>query len=295
MHLFGAHTIDNGGIHMAARRAGNGGMKALQIFTAVPKFYNEKISVKPERVTRFSAALKEANISPKHVVAHSAYVLSVATPEPDKYARGRAALAKELERSTALGLGSACFHPGSAHDSDPRGACQRVGEAIAYALETVPGETRLLIENTAGVGRTMGRTAEEIAEMLSYVPKELRARTGYGLDTCHLYASGHDLAMAEPAPSLILDMFEQAIGEPPSFFHFNDSEHPLGSNRDRHALLGKGTIGAAAFGWLLKDRRTQHVPIILETPQANFEIAEDDATPDPWDVEMMELLRGLAS
>jgi len=79
MLILGAHTIDNGGIQMAVRRAARSGMRALQVFTAKPQFYNEKISVRPERVERFKAALAGTDIRPEHIVAHAAYVLSVAT------------------------------------------------------------------------------------------------------------------------------------------------------------------------------------------------------------------------
>jgi len=94
----GAHTVDNGGIDMAARRAAAAGMKALQIFTAIPKYYGDKISIKPERVERFRAALAEAKIDPKFVMAHAAYVLNTATPDEEKSTRARNGLAKELER-----------------------------------------------------------------------------------------------------------------------------------------------------------------------------------------------------
>ena len=296
MSLFiGAHTIDNGGIHMAVRRAARARMTALQVFTAVPKFYNERIGVKPERAERFRAALGESGIAPTHVIAHAAYVLSVATPDEAKYARARAGLAKEVERAGTLGIGSVCFHPGSAGSGGDREAsAKRVGLAIRHALETNDGTTRLLVENTAGAGATMGRTAEEIAMILSHVPASLRARTGYGLDTCHLFASGHDLTMSEDAVRVILDEFEQAIGEPPSFFHLNDSEGGLGSNKDRHVLIGDGAIGKEPFRWLLNDRRTRNVPLVLETPQENYDIAEDDDAPDPWDVRMVKLVREMA-
>jgi len=289
-HYFGAHTIDNGGIHMAARRAGSAGMKALQIFTAIPKYYGDKISIKAERVERFRAALAEAKIDPKFVVAHAAYVLNTATPEEEKSSRARGGLAKELERSTTLGAGAVCFHPGAATDDDREGAAERIAAAIVHALEGVKGDTRLLVENTAGAGRTMARTAEEVGSILAHVPKRLRARTGYGLDTCHLFASGYDLRASQAAVTKVLDAFEAATGETPGFFHLNDSEGALGSNKDRHMLLGDGAIGAEAFGWLLADRRTRGVPLILETPQLNMEIGEDDDTPDPYDVQMIELL-----
>ena len=110
-HYFGAHTIDNGGIHMAARRAGNANMRAMQLFTAIPKYYGDKVSIKPERVTRFRDALAATKIAPERIVVHAAYVLNVATPDPEKWTRARDGLAKELERSTALGVGAVCFHP----------------------------------------------------------------------------------------------------------------------------------------------------------------------------------------
>ncbi|HVE77237.1 MAG TPA: deoxyribonuclease IV [Gemmatimonadaceae bacterium] len=292
--LIGAHTIDNGGIEMAARRAGAAGMTALQIFTAVPKYYGEKVSVKPDRVRRFRAALDEAGIEPAHVVAHAAYVINAASAEEEKWTRARAALAKELERSTALGLGAVCFHPGAATDGDAITGVKRVAEAIVHALENVEGGTRLLVENTAGAGRTVGRTPEEIGAILSKVPKRLRGRTGYGLDTCHLHAAGHDITSARSALGAVLDAFEAAAGERPAFFHLNDSEGERGSNRDRHALIGEGTIGAEAFRWLLADRRSAGVPLILETPQERPDVAADDPTPDPWDVRMLTVLRKLA-
>src|SRR3954462_2472440 len=177
-HFFGAHTIDTGGIHMAARRAGAAGMKALQIFTTIPKYYGDKSSIKPERVERFRAALAEGGIDPGFVMAHSAYVLNTATAEEEKYSRAKAGLAKELERSPALGIGQICFHPGAATDGDREAAAARVAAAIVHALETVPkSNTRVLIENTAGAGRTFAKTAAEIAAILAAVPKKLRPRT----------------------------------------------------------------------------------------------------------------------
>jgi apurinic endonuclease APN1 len=149
----------------------------------------------------------------------------------------------------------------------------------------------VLIENTAGAGLTVGRTPDEVASILAAVPKKLRPRTGYGLDTCHLFAAGHDIHTSAKSLAGVLDLFEAACGEPPSFFHLNDSEFPFASNRDRHALIGEGQIGAEPFRWLLADRRSRGIPLILETPQQDYEIAESDASPDPFDLRMMALLR----
>lgn len=293
-HIFGTHAVDNGGIDMAVRRSAAAGLRTVQIFTAIPKFYGDKSSISPRRVERFHAALGETGIDPAHVVVHAAYVLSVATAEPDKWARAAAGLAKEMERSTTLGVGAVCFHPGSASDGDTGKAAERVAKAITAALRGVEGKTRLLVENTAGAGKTLGRTAAEVADILRHVPDDLRERTGYGLDTCHLFASGYDIHTSAKRLTEILDEFEEAAGEAPGFFHLNDSQGGLGTNRDRHMLLGEGEIGAEPFRWLLKDRRSHGVPLILETPQENYDVAEDDAGADPYDVRMSALLKELA-
>jgi deoxyribonuclease-4 len=293
--LIGVHAVDNGGIDMAARRAAAAGLQALQIFTAIPKYYGDRTSIRPERVARFRRALDETGIAPEHVVAHAAYVLNTATPEADKWTRARDGLAKELERSTALGIGAVCFHPGAATDGDTAQAAERVAAAITYAVERVPGHTRVLVENTAGAGRTFARTAAEVGAILARVPAGLRHRTGYGLDTCHLWSSGYDLRASREALARVLDAFEEAAGERPGFLHLNDSEGALGSNRDRHALIGDGTIGREPFGWLLRDPRAQDIPLLLETPQLVLDVADDDPTPDPYDVQMAVLLRELAA
>ncbi len=292
-HYIGAHTIDNGGIDMAVRRAHAAGMNALQVFTAIPRFYGDRSSIRPERVERFRAAIEETGIELRNVVVHAAYVLNTATADEEKNRRATAGLAKELERSTALGVGQVCFHPGSATGGDPDGATERVGAAMTAALESVDGATRLLVENTAGAGRTVGRTPAEVAAILTAVPAAVRPRAGYGLDTCHLFASGFDLAASEAELRGVIDAFEDAVGEPPSFFHLNDSEGELGSNRDRHALLGEGHIGVEPFRWLLHDPRSADVPLVLETPQKDGDVADDDPAPDPWDRRMVELLRSL--
>ena len=291
-HWIGVHGIDNGGIHMAARRAAAAGAEALQIFTAPPRFYGDKSTIRPERAERFRATLKEVGIPEARVLVHAAYVLNVATSDDEKWGRAAGGLRKELERSTAIGAYGLCFHPGSS-PGDRGAAAQRVAQAITEALGAVAGETRILIENTAGAGSTYGRTPEEIGAVLEQIPAELRARTGYGLDTCHLFSAGHDISQSAERLRDVLDAFQAAAGSAPAFFHLNDSEAPAGSNRDRHALIGEGEIGVEPFRWLLADPRSRGVPLILETPQENPEIDGEDPSADPYDRRMVELLRGL--
>lgn len=291
MHFFGAHTIDNGGIDMAVRRAARSGMTAMQLFTAVPKFYGDKSNMRQERVDRFKAACAATKMDPRRIMAHGAYVLNTGTPDTDKWIRARDGLTKELERSSLLGLGQICYHPGAATDNDRQGAAERIAGAIVHALETVKSDTRVLIENTAGAGTTMARTAQEVGMIMAHIPKRHRARTGYGLDTCHLFASGYDIRKKSELAKT-LDLFEEEAGEKPGFFHLNDSEGALGSNKDRHVLIGDGQIGIEPFQWLVEDPRSRGIPMILETPQQNYDIPPDDDTPDPYDVRMMGMLTG---
>lgn len=293
--FIGVHTADDGGLPMAVARAAAAGARALQVFTAPPTYYNEKAAFKPDKAAKVHEALARAGIERRHVLVHAAYVLNTATADEAKAQKARNGLAKELERSTALQAGGFCFHPGSAGDGDPQEAAVRVGQAIVYALETVPegaNGTRVLIENTAGAGRTMGRSAEEIALMLAQVPPALRHRTGYGLDTCHLFSSGHDITSSPDALRSVLAHFERSIGERPSFLHLNDSQHPLGSNKDRHALVGEGMIGAEPFRWIMNEPFSEGIPLILETPQERATVVEDDASADPYDARMVALLAG---
>jgi deoxyribonuclease-4 len=281
---------------MAVRRSAGAGMTAVQIFSAIPKFYGDKATIRPERVERFQRALADTGMAAEHVIVHGAYVLNLATDDPDKWARSAAALAKEMERSTALGVGGVCFHPGStARAEGPEAGAKRVAKAMAQALRSVSGPTRLYVENSAGAGNTFGKDAEEVGLILSNLPDELRGRAGYGLDTCHMFVSGYDLTESAKKLAEVLDHFEEAAGEPPSFFHLNDSVGALGSNRDRHALIGEGEIGAEPFGWLLADGRSRGIPLVLETPQINTDVADDDPAGDPYDVRMLALLRELGA
>ncbi len=293
-HIFGSHTISNGGIEMAVYRAHAAGLDAVQVFTAIPKFYGDKSGISEERVERFRRALSETGMDGRNVVVHAAYVLNTANQDEGKRGRAHAGLAKELERSAEIGAGGVCFHPGSAGKGEVAPALRHVSAAIVGALESVETETKVWVENTAGAGATVGRTAEEVATILKGVPPSLRPRTGYGLDTCHLFSAGYDLSESRERLVGVLDEWEEATGEPPSFYHLNDSQFPMGSNKDRHALIGEGEIGAEAFEWLLSDPRSRGIPLILETPQAEPEIDGEDASADPWDVRMRELLERLA-
>src|SRR4051794_29318354 len=211
----GGHPVFNGGISMAALRAGNAGMKALQIFTAPPQYYGDKATMRPDRVQRFHAALDRAGIAPRHVVVHAAYVLNTATEDETKSARARAGLRKELERTVALGVAGVCFHPGAAIGGDRNAAASRVAAAISEAVDQVPGTARVWVENTAGAGTTIGKTAEEIGAILEAGAPPVRARNRAGLGTRHPFSPGPDIKQAPPGLKPGLDQVQFTAGEPP--------------------------------------------------------------------------------
>ena len=295
-HVIGTHSVDNGGIDMAVRRSADAGMSAVQIFTAIPKFYGDKSTIRGERVERFKGALADTGMRPERVVVHGAYVLNAATEDAEKWSRTTAAMTKEMERSATLGVGGVCFHPGATpRPGGPEAGAERVARAMAHALSAVAGPTKLLVENSAGAGTTFGKDAKEVGLILAALPKELRKRAGYGLDTCHMFVSGYDIKSSRDALTRVLDEFEEAAGEPPSFFHLNDSIGALGSNKDRHCLIGDGELGEEPFGWLLADPRSRGIPLLLETPQQNPDVADDDPSGDPYDVRMLAVLRKLGA
>ena len=165
--ISGPTPIDTGGIHMAARRAAGAGGTALQIFTAIPKYYGDKSSIRPERVARFRAALAETGIAPERVIVHAAYVLNTASDDAEKWGRaargprqGAGALDGARRRRRVLPSGRRDRRR-PAGRRGPRGAGDHPGAGEGA------GRTRLLVENTAGAGTTIGRTPDEVGAILA--------------------------------------------------------------------------------------------------------------------------------
>ena len=192
-----------------------------------PEILRRQVSIKPERVERFKAALAESKIKPANVVVHAAYVLSVATPDDDKWARASGGLTKELERSSALGVGCVCFHPGSAGDERALRSAKRIAKAIVAALETVDSSTRASHREHRRRGSHHGADGRrDRGDSLGHSDVAARAN---GLRTRHVSPLFVGVRHHESKKTLtaILDEFEEKTGEPPSFFHLNDSEGSL--------------------------------------------------------------------
>ena len=236
----------------------------------MPKFYGDsRRSIGTRDALR--TALAETDIDPGTSSSMAAYVRTRRRTTRRNGPRGRRPEKGWSARRHSV-IGAVCFHRGAAKDGDRDAAALRVAKAITGALEAIPGETRLLVENTAGAGLTMGRTPDEVGAILASVPKRLRARTGYGLDTCHLFAAGHPIAESKKALAGVLDEFE-ATTVSRRLLPSQRQRRGLGSNRDRHMLIGEGKIGGSRSAGS-SPTSARRYPLILETPQQNYEIGE---------------------
>ncbi|MGH7324741.1 MAG: deoxyribonuclease IV [Candidatus Rokuibacteriota bacterium] len=259
----GAHMSIAGGLWRALERGAALGCDAVQIFLKNQRQWAAP-PLGPEEIRAFAAARRRTRI--RSVVAHASYLINLASPAADEWARAVDAFTDELERGEALGLGCVVIHPGS-----HRGAGVEPGLArAAAALDEVTRRTRgfrirVALENTAGGGHALGRTFGELGALVARSASP--ERLGLCLDTCHLFVAGYDIRAADGWQAAIAEC-AQAVGlERVLAFHLNDARAGLGSGLDRHQHIGRGFLGTRVFGRLLRDPRFARVPKVLETPK----------------------------
>lgn len=273
----GAHVSIAGGTWEAAARAREISATGAQVFTKQANRWAER-EIDADEASRFKAAMAETNV--RWICAHDSYLINLASPDADLRARSVESFRAELRRCHTLGLNALVSHPGNFIDDRASGLARNV-DGIVQALEAEPGETRLLMELTAGQGTVLGSTFEEMADLLSRIPAPLRARVGVCLDTAHIWAAGYDLVSDFDG---VWQRFGDTIGfDALGCLHLNDSKAKLGSHLDRHELIGEGTIGGDAFHRIMTDARLSHVPRIIETPKGD--------TPAELDGRMLRTLR----
>lgn len=260
----GSHmSTSGGGPHMALRRAAEQRMQACQLFTKNERQWNAK-PLTEEQITLFHEELENGPIKAEHVVAHDSYLINIASPDDEMWEKSRLALLLELERCDQLGIPYLVSHPGAHVKSGVEAGVARVIEAINRINDERPdGKCTLLIETTAGQGTTLGRSFEEIAQMLDGV--EDKSRVAVCFDTCHVFAAGYDIRTPE-AYAETMKHFDEVIGiNQIKALHLNDSKFGLGSHKDRHAMIGEGEIGLEGFRAVMNDARLTCRPAVLET------------------------------
>lgn len=262
MKFVGAHVSASGGVENAPLNAAAIGAKAFGLFTKNQKQWRAK-PLGEKNIQAFKRHCEEKGYLPEHILPHDSYLINLGNPEPEGLEKSRFAFKDELKRCHQLGLKYLNFHPGSHKKMIEEEACLDI---IGESLNLVLGETEeviAVIENTAGMGGSVGYTFEHLAGLIERVKDQ--SRVGVCLDTCHLFGAGYDLRSPE-AYQQTMDQFDRIVGfKYLKGMHLNDSKGKLGSRIDRHHSLGEGELGEAAFRLIMQDARLDNIPMILET------------------------------
>jgi deoxyribonuclease-4 len=278
-----------GGVSKAVERAVAHGCEALQIFA---KNANRWVSapLDPAEVGTFRRRIDETGIGP--VVSHGSYLINLATTSPALRAQSLAAFIDELDRAEALGLLGVVIHPGTCTAGTEGEALRLIAESIRAAFKARPRrKTMVLLEHTAGQGRTVGHRFEHLASVLGHLDGS--PRVGICIDTCHLVASGYDI-VTDAGYRETFETLDRLVGlDRIRVFHGNDSKRPCGSRVDRHEHIGEGCLGLEPFRRLLHDPRFADLPLLIETEKLPSRGFAGTVVTDPLDMKNLATLRRL--
>ena len=265
----GVHLALGQGMVRAADCAAAIGASAIQVFTDNPTAWRRR-TAPPTDLPRFRLRLRELDI--RLAAVHAAYLINLAGPEPDFWARSVSVLAAELRMAEAYGAPLVNVHIGSHKGAGPEAGRRQLGRGLAEALAAaeLSADTgpRLVLENSAGGGDALGDSVEDLAAILEAAAAAgvAQARLAFCLDTAHLWGAGVDLRQEQVLDDL-LARFDALLGaERLVLIHLNDSKAALGSRADRHQHIGAGAIGEGGLRGVILHPRLADVPMILETP-----------------------------
>ncbi|MCL5672497.1 MAG: deoxyribonuclease IV [Nitrososphaerota archaeon] len=259
--MVGLHVSIAGSIDLAFNRAKEIGASTFQIFTRNPNQWKFK-PIADETVAAFREKRKESGF--RKVVDHMPYLPNLASPETSTMKISRYSIEEEVKRCDALGIDYLVIHLGSHLGKGTAVGVANIAEACNEAIAVSRGETTILLENMAGQKNSVGARFEELEMILAKVKAD--GRVGVCLDTCHMYASGFDLATRD-AVERSLGLFDEVVGlDRLKAVHLNDSKGALGSRLDRHENIGEGKIGRRGIKEFLHYPGITERPIIMETP-----------------------------
>jgi deoxyribonuclease-4 len=261
------------------------GAHAVQVFVGNPRGWRLTPG-DPKQDALFIAGCAEREV-PSFI--HTPYLVNVGSPTEATVEQSIASIAHNLRRGAVLGSSGVVVHAGSAVGEDRyEAALRQLHERLLPVLETLPDDgPRLLIEPTAGGGRALAATVEDLGPYFAAL--ENHPLLGVCFDTCHAWAAGHDLSVPG-GMAATLDSLEDIVGPGRlGLVHANDSLDECGSKRDRHANIGQGSIGVAPFAELLAHPSVSDVPVIVETP------SELDGSPSAGHKRDIDLLRSLVA
>jgi deoxyribonuclease-4 len=262
MGLLGAHMSIAGGLHKAIERGEELGCEAIQIFTQSSRTWAMPETTGDE-VRQFKAARKRAK-KVKRVVAHNSYLLNLSTSQTAVRKKAVKYFIQAMERCEALGVESLITHPGSHLGAGEEIGLKMTSQSLKEVLKACPGfTTRILLENTAGQGDSVGCRFEQLARLIdgTGMPEQI----GCCFDTQHAFASGYDLRTAKAYEKTMEEWHHLLSTSRIEAFHLNDTMKDIGCRVDRHQNIGKGFLGAEAFRPLVNDPKFKDVPMCLET------------------------------
>ncbi len=259
----GAHTPTTGG--MAKRSieyAKTTGAEVIQVFASSPRMWAMPAS-KPDLDEAFK--LKAAALDIQTYV-HAPFLINLGSPTPATYENSLASTAYSLQRASDIGALGVVIHTGSAVDVNyVETAWRQIHEGMMPILNALQEDSPfLLLEPTAGQGQSLVKKLDDLENYLKAL--EYHPKVGICLDTCHVFAAGHDIAV-KGGMTKVLDLLVEVAGkERFKLVHANDSMDVCGALKDRHQNIGDGHIGVAPFAELLAHPATAGVPLVLETP-----------------------------
>ncbi len=252
-----------GGLLRAARRARQIGATALQIFSDNPTAWRRRPEP-PADAAQFADFCSRNGIAP--VAIHASYLINLAGSAEPFARQSLAGLRTEMQRAPGYGATLVNTHIGSHRGDGAEGGLRRVALAVGSVLADSPAGVRLVLENSAGGGDSLGSSIEELAAILDAVGRPA-TQLAFCLDTAHLWGAGYDISTADGVVA-VLDRFDALIGlDWLALVHLNDSKSALASRSDRHEHLGAGKIGAEGLAAFLRDARLPgRTTFVLETP-----------------------------
>jgi deoxyribonuclease-4 len=278
--LIGAHTSAQGGVHNAILEGQRIGATTVQLFTSNQKRWEGK-PISDEQATLFKEAVKESGM--QKIMSHDSYLINLGSADPDILRKSQKAFQEELLRCQKLDLAFLNFHPGAAVKASAEKCLEQIVKSIEQVEElALQGNTRLLLEATAGQGSSVGWKFEHLDYLISRLHKKVPI--GVCIDTCHIFVAGYDIRTQEAWDATLAE-FDSIVGLKHLYaFHVNDSCKPFQSRTDRHAALGKGEIGPECFKVMMTHPLIREIPKYLETPDG----------PELWKEEIA-LLRAYAA
>ena len=258
MLTIGCHLSASEGFLAMGKPALSIGANTFQFFTRNPRGSKAK-AIDPDDAAAF-LALAQANGFGR-LVAHAPYTINPCSKTERTREFARMTLADDLKRMEYLPGNYYNFHPGSHTEQGMEVGVSQIAETLNAILKPEQ-HTTVLLETMSGKGSEVGGRFEELREILDRVA--LNTQMGVCMDTCHISDAGYDIAGDIDG---VLTEFDRVIGlERLKAVHINDSMNPLGAHKDRHARIGEGYLGEAAFGRIINHPALRDLPFILETP-----------------------------